>query len=108
MSSRQKQAQKQALASTSESHSTSKSKKTTTTGPYDNAFQQHLIDFGIYPDGYQYPDDTFPPEPENIDEIRQLLMQPRPSSPSPPCSDEDFRKFKQANVNAKKERQVTS
>jgi len=32
------------------SKSTSNTTATKSTGPYDRAFQQHLIDFGIYPD----------------------------------------------------------
>src|SRR5690349_1396177 len=100
MSPRQQQTRKQALEQASEptsgSQSASKTKKTTTIGPYDQAFQQHLVQFGIYQDLYQYSNGTFTPRPENFDEIRQMMMQPRPSSP---CrfSHEDFCKFQQAS-----------
>jgi hypothetical protein len=81
---------------------------TKNTGPYDRAFQQHLIDHGIYPDEYEYPDGRVPPEPENIDDIRAALAQPRRSL-SPSCfSTEDFRNFKRTDAHASKERQVTT
>jgi len=85
--------------------STAKTTTTKSTTPYDRAFLQHLIDFGIYPDGYEYPDGRVPPEPENIEEIRQALA--RALSPSF-FSDQDFRDFKRADTNAAKERQVTT
>ena len=95
----------------SASQSTPNPSKTTTTkstGPYDRAFQQHLIDFGIYPDGYEYPDGRVPSEPDNLDEIRAALTQPRPSLSPSRFSNDDFRKFKRADRHAAKERQVTS
>ncbi|KAH7115644.1 hypothetical protein EDB81DRAFT_668902 [Dactylonectria macrodidyma] len=92
------------------SQSPSKSNTTTTrsTGPYDRAFQQHLIDHNIFPDGYEYPDGRIPPEPENIDEIRQVLEQPRASLSPSRFSKEDFRKFKRADAHATKESRVTA
>ena len=40
----------------------------TSTGPYDRAYLQHLIDHGILPDLYEYPDGRIPPEPDNMRE----------------------------------------
>lgn len=94
--------------SLSKSTNTSNTKTTKSTGLYDCAFQQHLIDFGIYPDEYEYPDGRVPPGPDNIDEISLALARLRPSLSPSRFSDEDFRKFKRANAHAAKERQVTT
>ncbi|KAK5651051.1 hypothetical protein OQA88_1055 [Cercophora sp. LCS_1] len=83
-------------------------KMTKSTGPYDRAFLQHLIDFKIYPSGYEYPDGRIPPEPKNIEEIERVLAQPRPSLSPSRFSREDFRKFQRADAHAAKERQVTT
>ncbi|KXX77155.1 hypothetical protein MMYC01_207569, partial [Madurella mycetomatis] len=102
---------KRRLAFTSKTPSDTKTpgtKTTKSTGPYDRAFQQHLVDFGIYPDGYEYPDGRIPPEPENMEEITRILAQPRPSLSPSRFSREDFRKFKRADAHAAKERQVTT
>ncbi|KAI1321708.1 hypothetical protein F5Y16DRAFT_413634 [Xylariaceae sp. FL0255] len=56
---------------------------TRNTGPYDRAFQQHLINYRIYPDGFQYPSGQFPPEPVNLNDINQVLIQPKRSSHIP-------------------------
>ncbi|KAK5627856.1 hypothetical protein RRF57_003571 [Xylaria bambusicola] len=52
---------------------------TKNTGPYDRAFQQLLIDYGIYPDNYEYPDGQVLPPPENLEEIMQAIAKPRRS-----------------------------
>jgi len=85
--------------------STAKTTTTKSTTPYNRAFLQHLIDFGIYPNGYEYPDSRVPPKPKNIEEIRQAFTQAL--SPSF-FSDQDFQDFKRADTNAAKERQVTT
>ncbi|KAI1318481.1 hypothetical protein F5Y16DRAFT_418499 [Xylariaceae sp. FL0255] len=76
---------------------TSKTTSTRNTGPYDRVFQQHLINYGIYPD-----------EPVNLDDINQVLAQPRRSSSLSRFSKHDFLRFKQANANALKEAEVMS
>ncbi|KAK3321448.1 hypothetical protein B0T19DRAFT_445206 [Cercophora scortea] len=83
-------------------------KTTKSTGPYDRAFEQHLVDFGIYPDGYEYPDGRIPSEPGNLDEIARFLAEPRRSLSPTRCPNEHFRKFKRADTHAAKERQVTA
>ncbi len=86
--------------------STPNTTTTKSTRVYDRAFQQHLIDFDIFPHGYKYPDGRVPPKPENIDEIRAALAQSRRSL-SPSCfSNGDFETFQQADADASKERQV--
>ena len=47
--------------------------------PYDAAFQQHLINYGIFPPNYRYADQTFPPTPRNLEEIRNEARKPRKS-----------------------------
>ncbi|EQL32384.1 hypothetical protein BDFG_05400 [Blastomyces dermatitidis ATCC 26199] len=57
--------------------------KTTSTTAYNRNFQQNLIDHGVYPDGYEYPDGRIPAMPNNWEEIKERLSRPRPSlSPS--------------------------
>ncbi|KAI1498830.1 hypothetical protein F5X99DRAFT_420314 [Biscogniauxia marginata] len=57
---------------------------TNRTGPHDRAFEQNLIDYGVYPDDYEYPDTRVPPPADNIEDITRALAQRRPSlSPSP-------------------------
>jgi hypothetical protein len=92
--------------STDPSSTTSKSKKSTT--PYDRGFEQKLVDGGVYPDEYEYPDGRVPSPPDNWEEFNQRLMQPRPSLSPSQFSDEAFRKFKRANAHAFKEKQVTT
>lgn len=77
------------------------------TGPYDRAFQQHLIDHDIVPHGYEYPDGRLPPEPDNVDEILEALARPRASLSPSRFTPDDFRRFSRADSNAFKERQVT-
>ncbi|KAK3680722.1 hypothetical protein B0T22DRAFT_530482 [Podospora appendiculata] len=99
-----------ASASTSQASETKTpgTKTTKSTGPYDGAFQQHLVDYGIYPDQYEYPNGRIPPELGNMDEIARFLAQPRPSLSPTRCSNDDFRKFKRADAHAAKERQGTA
>jgi len=86
---------------------TTKTTITKSTGPYDRAFQQHLIDGGVYPDEYEYPDGRVPPQPDNWEEINWRLAQPWPSLSPSHFSDGEFRKFKRADAHVFKEKQVT-
>lgn len=81
--------------------------KTKSTGLYDAAFQMHLIQHGIYPRGYQFPDDRDPPEPDNLDEIVEALRQRRRSLSPTRFSKDDFRKFQRAEGRAFNESVVT-
>jgi hypothetical protein len=90
--------------------STKPTTNTTTTRnsrPYDRDFQQNLIDGGVYPDQYEYPDGRVPPQPDNWEEINRKLAQPRPSLSPSQFSDGAFRNFKRADAHAVKEKQVT-
>jgi hypothetical protein len=81
---------------------------TTNTGPYNKNFQQNLIDGGVYPAGYEFPDGRFPPRPADWDETNQRLTQRRPSLSPSRFSDDDFRNFIRADIKARKEKQVTT
>ncbi|OAP53960.1 hypothetical protein AYL99_11840 [Fonsecaea erecta] len=61
--------------------------------PYDTNFQQYFIDRGIYPPGAGPWYDNIPePEPGNLHEILNTLLQPR-ASPSEQSPDDPFRDF---------------
>jgi hypothetical protein len=94
--------------SVSNSQSTSNTTTTKSTSPYNRNFQQNLIDGGVYPDGYEYPDGRVPPQPGNWEETNRRLAQRRPSLCPSRFLDEDFRNFKRADVHASKEKQVTA
>lgn len=100
---------KRAANSTSKNRTTATPATTTTqkTGPYSRNFQQHLTDHGVYPDGYEHPDNRVPPLSGNLEEINQRLAQPRPSLSQSQFSDTKFRKFKRADAHAFKVKQVT-
>jgi hypothetical protein len=94
--------------SPSKSSATPNTTSTRSTGPYDRAFQQHLIDHKILPDSYEYPDGRIQLEPDNMDERASALGRPRASLSPSKFSNEDFRKFKRADTHASKEREVTT
>ncbi|KAI0423504.1 hypothetical protein F5Y09DRAFT_336530 [Xylaria sp. FL1042] len=78
------------------------------TGPHDRAFQQLLIDHGIYPDNYEYPNGQVLPPPENLEEMMQAIVEPRSSLCPSLYSREDFERFRRADARVRKERQVIS
>lgn len=80
---------------------------TRNTRPHNRNFQQNLIDHGVFPEEYEYPDGRVPPVPDNLEEINQILVQPRPSLSPSRCSDGVFRKVKRADAHASKENKVT-
>jgi len=76
--------------------------KPTTLSSKDAAFEQELIDNGIYPPGY---DDI---EPDNLEEISERLGQPRASLSPSKFSREDFLHFRRRNDEATTEAEVMS
>ncbi|KAI1288779.1 hypothetical protein F5Y03DRAFT_404499 [Xylaria venustula] len=99
---------KRGSASASESTPTLPPTSTPKTGPYDRAFQQLLIDYGIYPNKYEYPDGQALPPPGNLEEIIQAIVKPRPSLSLSRLNQEDFERFERADSRARKEWQVIS
>ncbi|KAK7959742.1 uncharacterized protein PG986_004596 [Apiospora aurea] len=81
---------------------------TKSTGPYDRAFQQHLIDHGVFPYRYEYPDGGTPPPPDNLEEIRAVLAQPRPSLSPSRFKNDDFKKFEKEDAHATTEWQIVA
>ena len=104
------QGRKRNRASTQDTRPTTNTTNTKTTGssgPYSRNFQQRLIDGGVYPDEYEYPDGRVPPEPDNMEEISERLKQPRPSLSPSQFPNEKFREFKRANAHVSKENKAT-
>ena len=65
---------------------------------YDPAFEQHLIDHGIYHEGYN--DNEGSEEPANIEDIRRRLAQPRASLSPSRFTRKEFLEFKRKNREA--------
>jgi hypothetical protein len=59
-----------------------------------------MIDNGIYPEGYEYPDGRLTPEPENMDQVRFELLAARASLSPSQFPDSAFRNFKKKNKTA--------
>ena len=108
MSSSQPSFRGQKRGSTSTSNTKPTTNTTKSTGPYDRSFQQNLIDGGVYPHAYEYPDGRVPAKPNNWEEIKQRLIQPRPSLSPSKFSEEAHEKFIRADAHAFKEKQVTT
>ena len=97
---------KRDLASIRNTGATTNTTNTNTTissGPYSRNFQQKLIDAGVYPDEYEYPDGRVAPEPENIETINQILTQPRPSLSPSQVPNQKFKEFKRSAAHVSKE-----
>lgn len=86
---------------------TTNSRTTERSGPYSRNFQQNLIDGGIYPDEYEYPDGRVPPEPDNLKEINEMLTQPQLSLSPSLFPHEKFREFTRADAHVSKENKAT-
>ncbi|KAG5756705.1 hypothetical protein H9Q70_000683 [Fusarium xylarioides] len=92
--------------------SQSPSKKSTTTsntaksGPYDRNFQQNLVDHGLYPDKYLYPNLTRPAKPGNLETLREVLKQRRRSLSPSVFPEDKFEAFQDADAHASKESQI--
>ncbi len=82
------------------------SSKTRKSSAYDPDFEQHLIDHGVYPEGYD--DDEGLEEPANLEEINHRLAQPRPSLSPSRFSRKAFLDFKRMNRQALTEDTVMS
>ena len=66
-----------------------------------------MIDNGIYPYGYQYPDGRVPPKPDNWDEIKQMLEERQRSISPSVFPEEEYEKFEQADAQVNSENKAT-
>ncbi|TWU71204.1 hypothetical protein ED733_002556 [Metarhizium rileyi] len=73
---------------------TSVSSKPRNSSPYDDDFEQHLIDICIYPEGYEHPSSRVTPEPGNLSQARQELSNPRASLSPSQFTESMFRDFR--------------
>ncbi|KAF1993298.1 hypothetical protein P154DRAFT_527867 [Amniculicola lignicola CBS 123094] len=101
------QSRKRGSATTLSTKPTTNTTRTKSTGVYDRDFQQHIIDYDVYPHGYRHPDGSAPAKPNNHGEVNQIFAQPRPSLSPSVFNDEEFEKFVQADADASKEKQVS-
>lgn len=83
-------------------------KATKKTSPYDDTFEQNLIDHSVYPYGYEYLDDREPPRPDNWEETNRALAQPRRSLSPSRFSEGAFRAFQRADLRTYNEDTVMS
>ena len=83
--------------STDYSSATSRSRKSIT--PYDRAFEQNLIDHGVYSDNRAQ-------TPENLEEINERLANPRSSLSPSKFSETTFKAFRASDFRAKDEDDV--
>ncbi|EDN09139.1 predicted protein [Histoplasma mississippiense (nom. inval.)] len=82
--------------------------RTTSTTAYSRNFQQNLIDHGVYPPEYRYPDRRKPSKPSNWTQINERLAQPRASLSPSKLSEDRFEGFREADAYASKEKPVTN
>ncbi|KAK2774987.1 hypothetical protein FQN53_003372 [Emmonsiellopsis sp. PD_33] len=80
----------------------------TTATPYSRNFHQHLINFGIYPDRYVWPDRRKAPQPDNLEDIKHRFARRRPSLSPSRFTDEDFDAFEEKDAGVTKEQVVMS
>ncbi|EDN02670.1 predicted protein [Histoplasma mississippiense (nom. inval.)] len=80
--------------------------KTTSTTAYNRNFQQNLVDHGVYPPGYKYPNGQKPAKPNNWLELNERLVQPRASLSPSKFSEQEFEEFREADMNASKEKPI--
>ncbi|WEW61088.1 hypothetical protein PRK78_006577 [Emydomyces testavorans] len=95
-------------AGTPPDNSNNKTTKTTSTTAYNQNFEQKLIDHGVYPPEYKYPDGQKPPKPGNWMEIHERLAQPQASLSPSKFSEKHFENFREADAHASKERPVAT
>ncbi|KAL9628717.1 MAG: hypothetical protein Q9204_005715 [Flavoplaca sp. TL-2023a] len=82
------------------------SSSTRRTSAYDPPFEQHLIDHGVYPEGYG--DNVDFEEPANIEDINRRLAQSRSSLSPSRFTREQFLDFRKKNREALTENKVMS
>ncbi|KAK4181971.1 hypothetical protein QBC35DRAFT_510807, partial [Podospora australis] len=93
------------------SHSTSSSRRTKSTkstkattvsktkpsSAYNDDFEQHMIDYNIYPPFHDFPDDRPTLKPDNLGEHRQVFSTSRPSLSPSHFTESKFENFQRKN-----------
>jgi hypothetical protein len=74
--------------------------------PADANYEQKLIDSGIYPYGYGFPDGKPPLLPLNWEEINQRLERPRPSLSLSTIPPKEYQEFLRADACSRNESAV--
>ena len=87
--------------------STVTTKNTRSSGAYNSGFEQRIVDSHIYPHGYEYPDGRVPLKPKNWHEMKEMLLQRRPSLSPTLFPDERFEDFARAGAKVSSENKVT-
>jgi hypothetical protein len=82
---------------TKSTKATTISSKARRSSAYDDDFEQHLIDYDVYPEGHEYANDRQTPEPGNMDEARLELLAARASLSPSHFPESAFRDFKRKN-----------
>ncbi|EGE04188.1 hypothetical protein TEQG_03219 [Trichophyton equinum CBS 127.97] len=72
-----------------------------TSSIYNGNFEQNLIEYGIYPDEYMFPEGQITAVPDNLDEINKRLAKRRPSLSLLRCPDSEFRQFKYLDTSSR-------
>ncbi|KAK3700528.1 hypothetical protein LTR37_015929 [Vermiconidia calcicola] len=93
------QSKRKRASSTPKSRTSDKTKTTT----YSAELVQKAIDNGVYPKGYRMEDGKRPPNPDNIVEIRDILIRHRPSLSPSRFSENAFEEFQDSNERATSE-----
>ncbi|EFR02618.1 hypothetical protein MGYG_05616 [Nannizzia gypsea CBS 118893] len=86
--------------------SSNKITRTTSSTAYNRNFEQKLIDYGVYPPEYREPGCPRPAKPDNWRELNERLVQPRASLSPSKFSEQEFEEFREADINAAKEKTI--
>lgn len=90
----------QSKASVTNTTNTTVTKSTKRSLPKDSNYQLKLIDSGIYPYGYEFPDGHEPSLPAEWKEINQRLAHPRPSVSPSRFPENEYKEFVRADARA--------
>ncbi|KAK3319297.1 hypothetical protein B0H66DRAFT_575768 [Apodospora peruviana] len=82
---------------TKSTKATTVSSKARRSSAYDDIFDQHVIDYNVSPEGYEYSNDRQTPEPGNMDEARLELLAARASLSQSRFPASAFRDFRRKN-----------
>ncbi|KAJ2966072.1 hypothetical protein NQ176_g10318 [Zarea fungicola] len=73
------------------------SSKQTRSSPYDDNFETIIVEYNIFMELYQFPDDRAAPQPINLEQIVEFLSRPRKCPSLSAVSPSDFFNFRRAS-----------